>query len=78
MKKKDRQQSESKAGTKTMEEKVQTLRQVLTELKAEAEKSIKDYESTNRFRVKLSGKIEGYKTAIELVDLIDYLKTKDE
>jgi hypothetical protein len=63
---------------KTMEEKVQTLRQVLVDLKAEAEESIKDYESTNPFAVKVCGKIEGFKTAIELVDLIDHLKTNDE
>ena len=78
MKKKDRQQRDSKAGTKTMEEKVQTLRQVLTELKTQAEESIKDYEPQNLFRVSISGKIDGYKTAIELIDLIDHLKTKGE
>jgi len=50
----------------------------LTELKAEAEASIKDYEPTNAFALKVSGKIEGLKTAIELVDLIDHLKTKDQ
>lgn len=63
---------------KTMEEKVRTLRQVLNELKAEAEESIKDYEPANPFAVKVSGKIEGFKTAIELVDLIDHLKAKDQ
>ena len=78
MKKKDREEREAKTGMKTMEEKVRTLRQVLTDLKTEAEESIKDYESTNPFCVKVSGKVEGYKNAIELVDLIDYLKTKHE
>jgi len=78
MNKMERQEGEPKAKTKTMEEKVQTLRQVLTELKTEAEESIKDYEPTNPFAVKVSGKIEAFKTAIELVDLIDHLKTKDE
>jgi len=78
MKKKDRQERELKANKKTMEEKVQTLRQVLTELKAEAEESIKDYEPTNPFAVKVSGKIEGFKTAMGLIDLIDHLKAKDE
>jgi hypothetical protein len=63
---------------KTMEEKVQTLRQVLMELKAESEESIKDYEPTNPFAVKVSGKIDGFRTAIESVDLIDHLKAKGE
>lgn len=44
------------------------------ELKAESEESIKDYEPTNPFAVKVSGKIDGFRTAIELVDLIDHLK----
>jgi len=78
MKTEGSRKQESHAKQKTIEEKVQTLRQVLTELKAEAEESIKDYEPTNPFAVKVSGKIEGFKTAIELVDLIDHLKTKDE
>jgi ribosome-interacting GTPase 1 len=78
MKTEGSRKQESHAKQKTTEEKVQTLRQVLTELKTEAEESIKDYEPTNPFAVKVSGKIEGFKTAIELVDLIDHLKTKDE
>ena len=49
---------------KTMEERVQTLRQVLTDLKTEAEESIKDYEPTNPFAVKVSGKIEGFKSQL--------------
>jgi len=76
MNKMERQEQESK--TKTMEEKVQTLRQVLTELKTEAEESIKDYEPAIPFAVKVCGKIEGFKTAIELIDLIDHLKARDE
>jgi hypothetical protein len=78
MKTKYPEEREPKGKMKTIEEKVQTLRQVLTELKTEAEESIKEYEPTNHFAVKVSGKIEGFKTAIELVDLIDHLKTKDE
>ena len=78
IKKKPRLKREAKTGMKTMQEKVQTLRQVLTELKIEAEQTIKDYERSNTFRVNVSGKIEGYKTAIALIDLIDHLKTKDE
>jgi hypothetical protein len=67
MKKMERQKRDPEAKMKTLEEKVQTLRQVLTELKTEAEESIKDYESTNPFAVKVSGKIEGFKTAIDMV-----------
>jgi hypothetical protein len=77
MKKKDNTEREPKARAKTMEEKVQTLRHVLTQLRAEAEESIKDYEPTNPFDVKVSGKIEGLTTAVELVDLIDHLKSKE-
>jgi hypothetical protein len=62
----------------TPKEKAQTLYQILTELKAEAKSSIEDYEHTNPFAVKVSGKIEGFETATELVDLIDHLKTKDD
>jgi hypothetical protein len=76
MKKKDLRGPEAKM--KTMEAKVQTLRQLLVGLKEEAEESIKDYEPTNPFAVKVSGKIEGFRTAIELVDRIDHLKTKAE
>lgn len=78
MKEKDCPEQEPKTNPKTMEEKVQTLRRVLTKLKEEAEESIKDYEPTNPFAVKVSGKIEGFRTPIELVDLMDHPKTKDE
>ena len=78
MKTKDRQAQKPEAKTKTMEEKVQTLRQVFTELKAEAENLVKDCEPTNPFVIEVSGKIEGFRIVIELVDLIDHLKPKDE
>jgi len=76
MNKMERQEQEPK--TKTMEEKVRMLRQVLAELKTEAEESIKEYEPTNPFAIQVSGKIEGFRIAIELVDLIDHLKARDE